>query len=74
MRAMTNPLVHASPSARAIHAGARGPHAHSAIVQPVVQIAAYTFKDTKDLTAHQQATLMGQAGDRMDYRRYVMKP
>ncbi len=67
---MTNPLAVPGPSTRAVHAGASGTHAHNAIVQPVVQSATYTFADTQDLTAHQQATLLGQAGDRVDYGRY----
>ena len=56
---MTNPKAVPGPSTRAVHAGASGTHAHNAIVQPVVQSATYTFADTQDLTAHQQATLLG---------------
>lgn len=67
---MTNPKAVPGPSTRAVHAGASSTHAHNAIVQPVVQSATYTFADTQDLTAHQQATLLGQAGDRVDYGRY----
>jgi len=66
---MTNLKAVPGPSTRAVHAGARGTHAHNAIVQPVVQSATYTFADTQDLTAHQQATLLGQARDRIDYGR-----
>ena len=67
---MTNPVAVPGPSTRAVHAGASSTHAHNAIVQPVVQSATYTFADTHDLTQHQQATLLGQAGDRVDYGRY----
>ncbi len=63
---MTNPPVQPGSSTRAVHAGTSGPHAHNAIVQPVVQSATYTFADTQDLTQHQQATLLGQARDRVD--------
>ena len=51
---MTTPKAVPGPSTRAVHAGASGPHAHNAIVHPVVQSATYTFADTQDLTAHQR--------------------
>lgn len=70
MGAMTKTPDQPGPSTRAVHAGTSGTHAHNAIVQPVVQSATYTFADTQDLTQHQQATLLGQAGDRVDYGRY----
>lgn len=58
------------PSTAAVHAGRRGPNAHHALAVPVVQTATYTFDNTADLCAFQDARLWGGAGDRVEYGRY----
>jgi cystathionine gamma-synthase len=43
---------------------------HRALITPLVQTATYTYDDTADLCAFQEAKLMGNVGDRLQYGRY----
>ncbi len=60
------------PSTRAVHGpvDGRAPHAHHALITPIVQTATYTFRDTADLRQFMEAKLWGQATDREEYGRY----
>ncbi|GAB4577812.1 MAG: PLP-dependent aspartate aminotransferase family protein [Anaerolineales bacterium] len=58
------------PSTQAVHSGARRHNPYHAIIDPVVQTATYTFKNTADLCAFQEAHLWGLAHDRTEYGRY----
>jgi cystathionine gamma-synthase len=60
----------AGPSTAAVHAGTAHPHAYHSLTVPVVQTATYTFKDTAELCAFQEARLWGGAGGRVEYGRY----
>jgi cystathionine gamma-synthase len=43
---------------------------HRALITPLVQTATYTYENTADLCAFQDAKLMGNVGDRLQYGRY----
>jgi cystathionine gamma-synthase len=58
------------PSTAAVHAGTQHPHAYHSLTVPVVQAATYTFENTADLCAFQQARMWGGAGGRVEYGRY----
>jgi cystathionine gamma-synthase len=60
----------AGPSTSAVHAGSQHPNAYHSLSVPVVQTATYTFEDTADLCAFQEARMWGQAGGRVEYGRY----
>jgi len=66
------PRVKRGPSTEAVHAGAGAarPNAYHALTVPVVQTATYTFEDTADLCAFQEARMWGGARDRTEYGRY----
>jgi cystathionine gamma-synthase len=55
--------VHGQPEQR------RG-NEHRALITPLVQTATYTYDDTADLCAFQDAKLWGQQGERLQYGRY----
>ncbi len=57
-------------STRAVHAGAQRGNPYHSLVEPVVQTATYTFKDTADLCAFQEAHMWGLANGRTEYGRY----
>lgn len=63
------PVGH-GPSTQAVHAGTQQPHAFHSLTMPVVQTATYTFENTADLRAFQEARLWGGAGARVEYGRY----
>ena len=58
------------PSTTAVHAGTRRPNAFHSLTTPVVQTATYTFENTADLRAYQEARMWGAAEGRVDYGRY----
>ncbi len=65
------------PSTDSVHAGAARPNAYHALTVPVAQTATYTFEDTADLCAFQEARMWGGArdgtsplGGRTEYGRY----
>jgi cystathionine gamma-synthase len=43
---------------------------HRALITPLVQTATYTYDDTADLCAFQEAKLWGKQGERLQYGRY----
>jgi len=58
------------PSTDSVHAGTARPNAYHALTVPVVQTATYTFEDTADLCAFQEARMWGGARGRTEYGRY----
>lgn len=62
--------VRRGPSTEAVHAGRADEYPYHALNAPVVQTATYTFKDTADLCAFQEARMWGEARDRTEYGRY----
>ncbi|HNB54407.1 MAG TPA: aminotransferase class I/II-fold pyridoxal phosphate-dependent enzyme, partial [Anaerolineales bacterium] len=58
------------PSTQSVHGGAKRHNPYHAIIDPVVQTATYTFKDTADLCEFQEAHMWGLAHDRTEYGRY----
>jgi cystathionine gamma-synthase len=71
----TRPAVLDAPaqpgaSTAAVHAGSRRPHAYHSLTVPVVQTATYTFENTADLCAFQEARMWGGADGRVEYGRY----
>jgi cystathionine gamma-synthase len=71
----TPPVAPAAParpglSTAAVHAGRKGPNAYHSLTVPVVQTATYTFEDTADLCAFQEAHMWGGADGRVEYGRY----
>jgi cystathionine gamma-synthase len=58
------------PSTQAVHGGAKRHNPYHAIIDPIIQTATYTFKDTADLCDFQEAHLWGRAHDRTEYGRY----
>ncbi len=58
------------PSTDAVHAGDARPRAYHALAMPVVQTATYTFENTADLCAFQDARMWGGGRDRTEYGRY----
>ena len=75
-QAVTTPPVAPAALARpglstaAVHAGRKGPNAYHSLTVPVVQTATYTFEDTADLCAFQEAHMWGGADGRVEYGRY----
>src|SRR5690348_13751665 len=63
-----NPIL--GPSTSSVHAGSEYPKAHNALTDPVIQTATYTFEDTADLRAFQEARMWGGAKGRVEYGRY----
>ena len=60
------------PATLSVH-GQREQHQgneHRALITPLVQTATYTYDDTADLCAFQDAKLWGQQGERLQYGRY----
>ena len=75
--ASLRPRVRRGPSTEAVHAGTARPNAHHALTVPIVQTATYTFENTADLCAFQEARMWGGArdgtspyGGRTEYGRY----
>jgi cystathionine gamma-synthase len=58
------------PSTRSVHAGERRQRPSHALVDPIYQTATYTFRDTADVCAFQEAHRQGRAGERLEYGRY----
>lgn len=58
------------PSTAAVHAGTTHPHAYHSLTAPLVQTATYTFENTADLCAFQDARMWGGAQGRVEYGRY----
>lgn len=58
------------PSTQAVHGGAKRDNPYHAIIEPVVQTATYTFKDTADLCEFQEAHMWGLSNGRTEYGRY----
>jgi cystathionine gamma-synthase len=58
------------PSTASVHAGTQHPHAHHSLTEPIVQTATYTFENTADLCAFQEARMWGGAEGRVEYGRY----
>jgi cystathionine gamma-synthase len=65
-----SPSSGSGPSTDAVHAGAARPYPYHSLTVPVVQTATYTFEDTADLCAFQEARMWGGARDRTEYGRY----
>ena len=57
----------AGPGTRALHAGARHDHLAYSLTPPIIQSAAYTFRDTDDLIAYKSGA---DARARQEYGRY----
>jgi cystathionine gamma-synthase len=57
-------------STEAVHAGRAAEYPYHSLNAPVVQTATYTFKDTADLCAFQEARMWGGARGRTEYGRY----
>jgi cystathionine gamma-synthase len=62
--------TNAGPSTEAVHAGTQHPHPYHALTMPVVETATYTFENTADLRAFQEARMWGGAEGRVEYGRY----
>ncbi len=58
------------PSTTSVHAGSEHPKAHNSLTDPVIQTATYTFENTADLRAFQEARMWGGAKGRVEYGRY----
>lgn len=69
-KALPSARVRRGPSTEAVHAGRADEYPYHALNVPVVQTATYTFKDTADLCAFQEARMWGEARDRTEYGRY----
>jgi len=55
------------PSTRVLHEGVRENNGYHSLTPPIIQSAAYTFRDTDDLVAHKSE---GDARSRQEYGRY----
>ncbi|MCC7358370.1 MAG: aminotransferase class I/II-fold pyridoxal phosphate-dependent enzyme [Anaerolineales bacterium] len=62
--------VSSGSSTAAVHAGAQHPHAYHSLTMPVVETATYTFENTADLCAFQEARMWGGGNGRVEYGRY----
>lgn len=58
------------PSTRAVHAGTTRSKPYHALIEPIVQTATYTFENSADVCAFQEAHKLGQANGRQEYGRY----
>jgi len=68
--ALTYARVTRGPSTDSVHAGTTRPNAYHSLTVPIVQTATYTFENTADLCAFQDARMWGGARDRTEYGRY----
>src|SRR5579859_1526148 len=68
LAAPADPIL--GPSTTSVHAGSEYPKAHNALTDPVIQTATYTFENTADLRAFQEARMWGGAKGRVEYGRY----
>ncbi len=57
-------------STRAIHAGSQREKPYHAIIEPLVQTATYTFRNSEEVIAYQDAHSRGLPTDRLEYGRY----
>lgn len=57
-------------STQSVHAGTQRHKAYYSLTTPIVQTATYTFKNTAELCAFQEAQLWGDGSDRAEYGRY----
>lgn len=64
------PSLKRGSSTDAVHLGRARHNAYHSLTVPVVQTATYTFEDTADLCAFQEARMWGGAKDRTEYGRY----
>ena len=64
----TRPVL--GPSTTSVHAGSEHPKAYNSLTDPVVETATYTFENTADLRAFQEARMWGGAKGRVEYGRY----
>lgn len=62
--------ISSGSSTQAVHGGAKRHNPYHAIIDPIIQTATYTFKNTADLCEFQEAHLWGLASDRTEYGRY----
>jgi cystathionine gamma-synthase len=69
-RDLSTARVKRGPSTEAVHAGRADQYPYHALNVPVVQTATYTFENTADLCAFQEARMWGGARDRTEYGRY----
>ena len=67
---VTPPGRLAGPSTASVHAGSQHPHADHSLTEPIIQTATYTFENTADLSAFQEARMWGGAAGRVEYGRY----
>ncbi len=58
------------PSTTAVHAGSEHPKSYNSLIDPIVETATYTFENTADLRAFQEARMWGGAKGRVEYGRY----
>lgn len=57
-------------STRAIHAGSERCKPYHALIEPLVQTATYTFRNSEEVVAYQEAHTRGLPTDRLEYGRY----
>lgn len=57
-------------STRAVHAGSQREKPYHAIIEPLVQTATYTFRNSEDVIAYQDAHNRGLPTERLEYGRY----
>jgi len=69
-------LLHDDPanvwgdSTRAVHAGSQREKPYHTIIEPLVQTATYTFRNSDEVIAYQEAHSRGLPTDRLEYGRY----
>ena len=68
--ALVRPPSQYGPSTRAVHAGSARSKPYHALIEPIVQTATYTFENSADVCAFQEAHKQGQANGRQEYGRY----
>jgi cystathionine gamma-synthase len=54
----------------AVHAGAQREKPYHALIEPLVQTATYTFRNSEEVIAYQEAHTRGLPTDRLEYGRY----
>ena len=64
------PPAQRGPSTDAVHAGSARPNAFHSLTVPIIETATYTFENTADLCAFQEARMWGGASERTEYGRY----
>ena len=57
-------------STRSVHAGSQREKPYHAIIEPLVQTATYTFRNSEEVIAYQEAHSRGLPTDRLEYGRY----